>query len=170
MFQIRQNVERRRLCEAYGCRPLTLFTLQIRGDTTHYDAVANSAASGVLGAAMDSSTPCIFGVLTCDDMDQAINRAGFAEFRGCSFIFSLPLYPFSYFHMLFRILLVPRRKAMDTLFLKIYKYIIAAFFFWGGGAMDLALLGREREKKKSLASLQQVVRRETKAQRQPLQP
>ena len=59
---------------------------------------------------------------------------------------------------------------MDTLFLKIYKYIIAAFFFWGGGAMDLALLGREREKKKSLASLQQVVRRETKAQRQPLQP
>ena len=39
---------------------------------------------------------------------------------------------------------------MDTLFLKIYKYIIAAFFFWGGGAMDLALLGREREKKKVL--------------------
>ncbi|PIN13180.1 6,7-dimethyl-8-ribityllumazine synthase [Handroanthus impetiginosus] len=48
----------------------------IRGDTTHYDAVANSAASGVLSAGMNSGVPCIFGVLTCDDMDQALNRAG----------------------------------------------------------------------------------------------
>lgn len=48
----------------------------IRGDTTHYDAVANSAASGVLSAGLNSGVPCIFGVLTCEDMDQAINRAG----------------------------------------------------------------------------------------------
>ncbi|XP_052173696.1 6,7-dimethyl-8-ribityllumazine synthase, chloroplastic [Diospyros lotus] len=48
----------------------------IRGDTTHYDAVANSAASGVLSAGLNSGTPCIFGVLTCDDMEQALNRAG----------------------------------------------------------------------------------------------
>ncbi|KAI4338358.1 hypothetical protein L6164_016696 [Bauhinia variegata] len=48
----------------------------IRGDTTHYDAVANSAASGVLSASLNSGVPCIFGVLTCEDMDQAINRAG----------------------------------------------------------------------------------------------
>ncbi|CAN6484692.1 unnamed protein product [Victoria cruziana] len=48
----------------------------VRGDTTHYDAVANSAASGVLSANLHSGVPCIFGVLTCDDMDQAINRAG----------------------------------------------------------------------------------------------
>ncbi|OMO72581.1 6,7-dimethyl-8-ribityllumazine synthase [Corchorus olitorius] len=48
----------------------------IRGDTSHYDAVANSAASGVLSAGLNSGVPCIFGVLTCDDMDQAINRAG----------------------------------------------------------------------------------------------
>ncbi|MED6175553.1 hypothetical protein PIB30_079460 [Stylosanthes scabra] len=48
----------------------------IRGDTTHYDAVANSAASGVLSAGLDSGVPCIFGVLTCDNMDQALNRAG----------------------------------------------------------------------------------------------
>ncbi|KDP46714.1 hypothetical protein JCGZ_06502 [Jatropha curcas] len=48
----------------------------IRGDTTHYDAVANSAASGVLSAGINSGVPCIFGVLTCDDMDQALNRAG----------------------------------------------------------------------------------------------
>ncbi|KAK9287910.1 hypothetical protein L1049_016354 [Liquidambar formosana] len=48
----------------------------IRGDTSHYDAVANSAASGVLSAGLKSGVPCIFGVLTCDDMDQALNRAG----------------------------------------------------------------------------------------------
>ncbi|OVA18988.1 hypothetical protein BVC80_1223g11 [Macleaya cordata] len=48
----------------------------VRGDTTHYDAVANSAASGVLSASLNSGVPCVFGVLTCDDMDQALNRAG----------------------------------------------------------------------------------------------
>ncbi|KAI4338355.1 hypothetical protein L6164_016694 [Bauhinia variegata] len=48
----------------------------IKGDTTHYDAVANSAASGVLSAGLNSGVPCIFSVLTCEDMDQAINRAG----------------------------------------------------------------------------------------------
>ncbi|KAJ6805630.1 6,7-dimethyl-8-ribityllumazine synthase, chloroplastic-like [Iris pallida] len=48
----------------------------IRGDTTHYEAVANSAASGVMSAGLDSGVPCIFGVLTCEDMDQTLNRAG----------------------------------------------------------------------------------------------
>ncbi|BBH08658.1 6,7-dimethyl-8-ribityllumazine synthase / DMRL synthase / lumazine synthase / riboflavin synthase [Prunus dulcis] len=48
----------------------------IRGDTTHYDAVANSAASGVLSAGLKSGVPCVFGVLTCDNMEQALNRAG----------------------------------------------------------------------------------------------
>ncbi|XP_062226066.1 6,7-dimethyl-8-ribityllumazine synthase, chloroplastic-like [Phragmites australis] len=48
----------------------------IRGDTTHYDAVANSAASGVLSAGLSAGIPCVFGVLTCEDMDQALNRAG----------------------------------------------------------------------------------------------
>ncbi|KAL7209008.1 hypothetical protein ACSBR1_030703 [Camellia fascicularis] len=50
--------------------------IDIRGDTSHYDAVANSVASGVLSAGLNSGVPCIFGVLTCDDMDQALNRAG----------------------------------------------------------------------------------------------
>lgn len=48
----------------------------IRGDTSHYDAVANSAASGVLSAGLSSGVPCIFGVLTCENMEQALNRAG----------------------------------------------------------------------------------------------
>ncbi|XP_044498089.1 6,7-dimethyl-8-ribityllumazine synthase, chloroplastic [Mangifera indica] len=48
----------------------------IRGDTSHYDAVANSAASGVLSAGLNSGVPCIFGVLTCENMEQALDRAG----------------------------------------------------------------------------------------------
>ncbi|KAL8160336.1 hypothetical protein V2J09_001873 [Rumex salicifolius] len=48
----------------------------IKGDTSHYDAVVNSATSGVLSAGLNSGVPCIFGVLTCDNMDQALNRAG----------------------------------------------------------------------------------------------
>ncbi|KAG9141331.1 hypothetical protein Leryth_001795 [Lithospermum erythrorhizon] len=48
----------------------------IRGETTHYDAVANSAASGVLNASLKSGVPCVFGVLTTENMEQAMNRAG----------------------------------------------------------------------------------------------
>jgi len=48
----------------------------IRGSTTHYEAVANSAASGISSASLNSGVPCIFGVLTCDNMEQAMDRAG----------------------------------------------------------------------------------------------
>eukprot|EP00850_Spirogloea_muscicola_P021503 SM000251S08834 [mRNA] locus=s251:6016:7903:- [translate_table: standard] len=48
----------------------------IRGATTHYDAVANGASVGVLSASLKTGVPCIFGVLTCDTMEQAIDRAG----------------------------------------------------------------------------------------------
>jgi 6,7-dimethyl-8-ribityllumazine synthase len=48
----------------------------IRGDTDHYDHVAGAAASGVAQAAMETSVPVIFGILTCDTVEQALNRAG----------------------------------------------------------------------------------------------
>ena len=50
--------------------------VQIRGGTSHYEAVVNAATSGVLQASMDSGIPVIFGVLTCDTMEQAFDRAG----------------------------------------------------------------------------------------------
>lgn len=49
--------------------------LQVRGATTHYDAVVGGATSGVLNASTDSGVPVIFGVLTCDTMEQ-VGRAG----------------------------------------------------------------------------------------------
>jgi 6,7-dimethyl-8-ribityllumazine synthase len=48
----------------------------IRGDTGHYDHVAGEAAKGVAQAALNTGVPVIFGVLTCDTLEQAINRAG----------------------------------------------------------------------------------------------
>lgn len=48
----------------------------IRGETGHYDHVASGAASGIAHAALNSGVPTIFGVLTCDTLEQAVNRAG----------------------------------------------------------------------------------------------
>ena len=48
----------------------------IRGATTHYDSVAGAATNGTLTASLNTCVPCIFGVLTCDTMEQAIDRAG----------------------------------------------------------------------------------------------
>lgn len=44
--------------------------VQVRGATTHYDAVVGGATSGVLNASTDSGVPVVFGVLTCDTMEQ----------------------------------------------------------------------------------------------------
>jgi 6,7-dimethyl-8-ribityllumazine synthase len=48
----------------------------IRGDTDHYDHVAAGAAHGIVQAALATGVPVIFGVLTCDTLEQAVNRAG----------------------------------------------------------------------------------------------
>ena len=48
----------------------------IRGDTDHYDHVAGGAAAGIARVALDTGVPILFGVLTCDTLEQAINRAG----------------------------------------------------------------------------------------------
>jgi 6,7-dimethyl-8-ribityllumazine synthase len=48
----------------------------IRGDTDHYDHVAGAAASGIAQVALTTGVPVIFGVLTCDTLEQALHRAG----------------------------------------------------------------------------------------------
>ncbi|WP_137790570.1 6,7-dimethyl-8-ribityllumazine synthase [Bacillus sp. E(2018)] len=48
----------------------------IRGSTPHFDYVCNEAAKGVAQASMTSGVPVIFGVLTVDSIEQAIERAG----------------------------------------------------------------------------------------------
>jgi 6,7-dimethyl-8-ribityllumazine synthase len=48
----------------------------IRGETNHYDYVCSSAASGIARVGLDTGVPCAFGVLTVENMDQALARAG----------------------------------------------------------------------------------------------
>ncbi len=48
----------------------------IRGATSHYDHVCSTVASGLERVALDSGVPVIFGVLTTDTIEQAIERAG----------------------------------------------------------------------------------------------
>ncbi len=48
----------------------------IRGSTNHYDYVCSSTTSGIMTVQLSRSTPISFGVLTCDTMEQAIDRAG----------------------------------------------------------------------------------------------
>ncbi len=48
----------------------------IRGNTAHFDYVAGEAAKGVAHASLQTGVPVIFGVLTTDTLEQAIDRAG----------------------------------------------------------------------------------------------
>ncbi|MEW9033430.1 6,7-dimethyl-8-ribityllumazine synthase [Planifilum fimeticola] len=48
----------------------------IRGATAHFDYVAGEVAKGVSGAALKNGVPVIFGVITVDTIEQAIERAG----------------------------------------------------------------------------------------------
>lgn len=56
----------------------------IRGSTPHFDYVAGEAAKGVAAVGMETGVPSIFGVITCDTIEQAIERAGTkAGNKGC---------------------------------------------------------------------------------------
>ncbi len=48
----------------------------IRGGTPHFEYVAGEAAKGVTQAALEARIPVAFGVLTCDTLEQALERAG----------------------------------------------------------------------------------------------
>ena len=48
----------------------------IRGETAHFDFVAGEAAKGLANVSMQTGVPVLFGVVTTDTLEQAINRAG----------------------------------------------------------------------------------------------
>lgn len=48
----------------------------IRGETTHYDYVCNEAAKGIAQVSMQTGIPVMFGVVTTENTEQAISRAG----------------------------------------------------------------------------------------------
>lgn len=48
----------------------------IRGSTSHYDYVCNEVSKGIAAVGLDSGVPVLFGVLTTENIEQAIERAG----------------------------------------------------------------------------------------------
>ena len=48
----------------------------IRGDTSHYDLVCNEAAKGIAQVSLSTGVPILFGIVTTENIEQAIARAG----------------------------------------------------------------------------------------------
>jgi 6,7-dimethyl-8-ribityllumazine synthase len=65
-----------RYCADAGYDGVACLGAVIRGETDHYDFVCSSAASGILRVSLDTGVPCSFGVLTVENMDQALARTG----------------------------------------------------------------------------------------------
>ncbi|HEX8098772.1 MAG TPA: 6,7-dimethyl-8-ribityllumazine synthase [Actinomycetota bacterium] len=66
----------RRLADSQIYDAVVCLGAVIRGETPHFDYVAGEAARGVGDVARESGIPAIFGVLTTENMDQALARAG----------------------------------------------------------------------------------------------
>jgi 6,7-dimethyl-8-ribityllumazine synthase len=66
----------RRLAESKKVDAVIALGAVIRGATPHFDYVAGQAASGLAAAAHSSAVPIVFGVLTTETIEQAVERAG----------------------------------------------------------------------------------------------
>jgi 6,7-dimethyl-8-ribityllumazine synthase len=66
----------RRLIERGGYDAVICLGAVIRGETPHFDYVAGQAAAGIARVSLDTGMPVIFGILTTDTLEQAVNRAG----------------------------------------------------------------------------------------------
>jgi 6,7-dimethyl-8-ribityllumazine synthase len=58
------------------CDAIVALGAVVRGDTPHFEYVARAASDGLLRVSVDTGVPIAFGVLTTDDMQQAMDRAG----------------------------------------------------------------------------------------------
>ena len=66
---------------AQGYDAVVALGVVIRGGTPHFDYVCNAATDGLVRVGLDHRSPIGFGVLTCDNDEQALDRAGLADSR-----------------------------------------------------------------------------------------
>jgi 6,7-dimethyl-8-ribityllumazine synthase len=66
----------RRLAERRRYDAIVCLGAVIRGETPHFDYVASQAAAGISRVALDSGVPTVFGVITANTLEQALERAG----------------------------------------------------------------------------------------------
>jgi 6,7-dimethyl-8-ribityllumazine synthase len=66
----------RRLAVARGHDAVIALGVLVRGETAHFDLIASQVARGLASAAEETGVPVIFGVLTAENADQALDRSG----------------------------------------------------------------------------------------------
>ena len=71
-----------RLATTGACDAVICLGAVIRGDTPHFDYVAGECAAGIMRVSLDTGVPVVFGVLTVDDLDQALARCGGTSHNG----------------------------------------------------------------------------------------
>lgn len=71
-----QPLVARRIAETEKYKGIIALGSVIRGDTPHFDYVANGASSGLSQVMLNNNIPISFGLLTTDNVEQAIDRAG----------------------------------------------------------------------------------------------
>ncbi|NBO38767.1 6,7-dimethyl-8-ribityllumazine synthase [bacterium] len=64
------------LVETHKVDGVVVLGAVVRGSTSHYDYVCSTASSGLMNVQLAKSVPVGFGILTCDTMEQALDRAG----------------------------------------------------------------------------------------------
>jgi 6,7-dimethyl-8-ribityllumazine synthase len=75
----------RQLALSGGYNAIICLGAVIRGQTPHFDFVASEAAKGIAAASFQTGIPVIFGVLTVDTMQQALERAGIKSNLGWNY-------------------------------------------------------------------------------------
>ncbi len=66
----------RKLAETKKYDAIICIGCLLRGDTAHYDVIVNEVTRGIGQSAQETGVPHAFGVLTCENLEQAIDRAG----------------------------------------------------------------------------------------------
>lgn len=66
----------RKLAETGKYNAIICLGCLLRGDTAHYDVIVNEVTRGIGQSAQETGVPHAFGVLTCETLEQAIDRAG----------------------------------------------------------------------------------------------
>ncbi|ADU52072.1 6,7-dimethyl-8-ribityllumazine synthase [Thermaerobacter marianensis DSM 12885] len=69
-------VTARRLAASGRYHAIVALGAVLKGETAHFEYVAGAAAQGLLQAGLSTGVPVIFGVLTCETLEQALDRTG----------------------------------------------------------------------------------------------
>ena len=74
--RLRFRLAARKLAETGKYDAIICLGCLLRGDTAHYDVIVNEVTRGIGQSAQETGVPHAFGVLTCENLEQAIDRAG----------------------------------------------------------------------------------------------